>query len=115
MDGFNADGTTDYYCTDPSKYADDTTTGYTKIGTLPASGWIKDLTVTDNGLLIPKTIGGSETTYIPDFVWSHYGWSVLCVGGDWSGGSPAGLLDFIAANASSYSGSNVSARLMCEP
>lgn len=115
VDGFNADGTTAYYCTDPSKYADDTTTGYTKIGTLPASGWIKDLTVTDNGLLIPKTIGGSETTYIPDFVWSSYGWSVLCVGGDWSGGSPAGLLDFVAVNASSYSGSNVSARLLCEP
>lgn len=115
VDGFNADGTTAYYCTDPSKYADNTTTGYTKIGTLPASGWIKDLTVTDNGLLIPKTIGGSETTYIPDFVWSSYGWSVLCVGGDWSGGSPAGLLDFVAVNASSYSGSNVSARLLCEP
>ena len=115
VDGFNADGTTAYYCTDPSKYADNTTTGYTKIGTLPASGWIKDLTITDNGLLIPKTIGGSETTYIPDFVWSSYGWSVLCVGGDWSGGSPAGLLDFVAVNSSSYSGSNVSARLLCEP
>ena len=37
VDGFNANGTTAYYCTDPSKYADDTTTGYTKIGTLPAS------------------------------------------------------------------------------
>ena len=114
VDGFNADGTTAYYCTDPSKYADDTTTGYTKIGTLPASGWIKDLTVTDNGLLIPKTIGGSETTYIPDFVWSSYGWSVLCVGGHWGGGSYAGLLYFNASNASSRSGSDISARLLCE-
>ena len=46
VDGFNANGTAAYYCTDPSKYADDTATGYTNIGTLPASGWIKDLTVT---------------------------------------------------------------------
>lgn len=114
VDGFNADGTTAYYCTDPSKYADDTTTGYTKIGTLPASGWIKDLTVTDNGLLIPKTIGGSETTYIPDFVWSSYGWRVLCVGGGWSDGSVAGLLCFYASYTSSYSGSDLSARLLCE-
>ena len=114
VDGFNADGTTAYYCTDPSKYADDTTTGYTKIGTLPASGWIKDLTVTDNGLLIPKTIGGSETTYIPDFVWSSYGWSVLCVGGSWNDGSNAGLLYFGASNASSGSDSSISTRLMCE-
>lgn len=50
VDGFNANGTTAYACTDPSKYADDTATGYTNIGTLPASGYIKDLIVTDNGL-----------------------------------------------------------------
>lgn len=115
VDGFNANGTTVYYCTDPSKYADDTTTGYTKIGTLPASGWIKDLTVTDNGLLIPKTTGGSDSTYIPDYAYSSSGWLVLCVGGFWSNGSSAGLLCFSADSASSDSSSNVSARLLCEP
>lgn len=114
VDGFNANGTTAYYCTDPSKYADDTATGYTNIGTLPASGWIKDLTVTDNGLLIPKTSGGSETTYIPDYVYSSSGWRVLYVGGDWSDGSYAGLLYFYASHASSFSGSGVSSRLLCE-
>ena len=115
VDGFNANGTTVYYCTDPSKYADDTATGYTKIGTLPASGYIKDLIVTDNGLLIPKTTGGSETTYIPDYMWSSSGWRVLCVGGDWSYGANAGLLCFVANNSSSDSGSSISARLLCEP
>lgn len=114
VDGFNANGAEVYYCTDPSKYADDTTTGYTKIGTLPASGWIKDLTVTDNGLLIPKTTGGSDSTYIPDYAYSSSGWHVLCVGGDWDYGSYAGLLCFNASYASSYSGSSVSARLLCE-
>lgn len=114
VDGFNANGTTAYYCTDPSKYADDTATGYTNIGTLPASGWIKDLTVTDNGLLIPKTSGGSETTYIPDYVYSSSGWRVLSVGGNWSDGANAGLLFFIAIYASSYSYSTFSARLLCE-
>lgn len=114
VDGFNTNGTEAYYCTDPSKYADDTTTGYTKIGTLPASGWIKDLTVTDNGLLIPKTTGGSETTYIPDHMWSSSGWHVLCVGGRWRHGSLAGLLCFHASYASSFSDSDISARLLCE-
>lgn len=114
VDGFNANGTTAYYCTDPSKYADDTTTGYTQIGTLPASGWIKDLTVTDNGLLIPKTVGGSETTFIPDYAYSSSGWLVLYVGGFWNDGSGAGLLCFNANVASSGSYSNVSARLLCE-
>lgn len=114
VDGFNANGTTAYYCLDPSKYADDTTAGYTQIGTLPASGWIKDLTVTDNGLLIPKTVGGSETTFIPDYANSSSGWRVLFVGGDWGGGSSAGLLYFVADYSSSSSFSNVSARLLCE-
>lgn len=114
VDGFNANGTTGYYCTDPSKYADDTATGYTKIGTLPASGYIKDLIVTDNGLLIPKTTGGSETTYIPDYMSSSSGWCVLAVGGYWSKPSGAGLFCFDADRGSSYSGSFFSARLLCE-
>ena len=115
VDGFNANGTTAYYCTDPSKYAEDTATGYTNIGTLPANGWIKDLTVTDNGLLIPKTTGGSETTYIPDYANLSSGWRVLYVGGSWSDGSYAGLLYFNANVTSSSSYSNISARLLCEP
>ena len=114
VDGFNANGTTAYAYTDPSKYADDTTTGYTNIGTLPASGYIKDLTVTDNGLLIPKTSGGSETTYIPDCMWSSSGWRVLSVGGNWNNGADAGLLCFDAYYTSSNSFSNISARLLCE-
>ena len=114
IDGFNANGTTAYYCTDPSEYADDTTTGYTQIGTLPASGWIKDLTVTDNGLLIPKAVGGSETTFIPDYADSSSGWRVLYVGGGWAVGSDAGLLYFDANGSSSSSYSSVSARLLCE-
>lgn len=114
IDGFNANGTTAYYCVDPSKYADDTATGYTNIGTLTASGYIKDLIVTDNGLLIPKTTGGSETTYIPDYMWSSSGWRVLSVGGSWSSGANAGLLCFCAFDASSSSYSSFSARLLCE-
>ena len=112
VDGFNANGTTAYYCLDPSKYADDTTTGYTQIGTLPASGWIKDLTVTDNGLLIPKTVGGSETTFIPDYANSSSGWHALNVGGNWNNGGNAGLFYFNANNTSSNSNSNVGARLL---
>lgn len=114
IDGFNANGTTAYYCTDPSEYADNTSSGYTNIGTLSGSGWIKDLTVTDNGLLIPKTSGGSGTTYVPDYVYSSSDWRVLYVGGGWSDGSDAGLLYFDAGNASSHSNSSISARLLCE-
>lgn len=116
VDGININGATAYCCTDPSKYADDTSTGYTNIGTLssPGSGWINGLTVTDNGLLIPKMFGGSETTYIPDNMWSPSGWGALRVGGHWSLGAQAGLLCFDAYYGSSDESSIVSARLMCE-
>lgn len=115
IDGFNANGATVFACTDPGKYADDTETGYTKIGILPSNGWIKDLTVTDDGLLIPKTTGGSETTNVPDYLYMQStGWCVLFVGGYWSNGTDAGLLYFNASYASSDSYSYVSARLLCE-
>lgn len=115
IDGFNAKGKTAYYCTNPEKYADDTTDGYTNIGTLPAYGYIKDLIVTDNGLLIPKTTGGSDTTYIPDIVYSSSDWTVLYGCGGYNDESSAGLLYFGANYSSSNSNSGISARLMCEP
>lgn len=114
VDGFNANDATAYYCTDPSKYADDTATGYTNIGFLPTNGWITDLTVTENGLLIPKYNGGSETTYVPDSIYLSSGWLVLYVGGCSSNDSDAGLLCFGADNGSSFSYSSISARLMRE-
>lgn len=111
--GFYANGIKSYYCTDPSKYTDDITTGYT-ICALPYRGYIKDLTVTDTGLLIPKTKGGSETTYIPDYVLTNSGGRVLSVGGGITEGSNAGLLCFSTTSLSSDSGVGVSTRLMCE-
>lgn len=114
IDGFNADGTSAYYCLDPSKYADDTTSGYTFLGALPASGYITDVNFYENGLLHPSGNGGSETTFIPDYAYSSSGWRVLFVGGDWLYGSSAGLLCFGAYGASSGSSSSISARLLCE-
>ena len=114
LDGFNTAGGMAYYCTDPSKYAYMTETGYTAIGALSTGGWIRDLTVTDNGLLIPKTSGDSGATCIPDYIWSNSGRCVLYAGGSWDDGSVAGLLCVNASSGSTYSGSNCSARLMCE-
>ena len=114
VDGFNANSTMAYACTDPSKYADDTATGYTNIGFVPSTGWITGLTVTENGLLIPKYNGGSETTYVPDYAYFSSGWRVLFVGGSWGYGAYAGLLCFNATGPSSDSSSDISTRLMCE-
>lgn len=114
VDGFNVSAKTAYYCSEPSKYADDTSNGYTNIGTLPEGGWIKDLTVTDNGLLIPSTKGGSATTYIPDWVRSESDWRILEVGGGWNAGTQGGLLCFACDDNSSSKNAAVSTRLVCE-
>ena len=108
-----------YICTDPSKYADDTATGYTDTGvTLCESGWIKKLTPSATvawAFFLPTANGGSETTYIPDYVSSNPGWRILFVGGRWNSASYAGLFLFGAYNASSYSSSGVGARLLVDP
>lgn len=114
IDGLNIDNRTVYYCTDPSKYADDTATGYTQIGTLPDSGWIKDLTVTNNGLLTPSESGGSSTTYITDYLISNVQWCVPLVGGSWLLNSQAGFLYSNMAWASDGKGAEFTARLVCE-
>ena len=118
VDGFNANAYTTYVCTDPDHYADDTQSNYTATGiTLPSTGWIKGLGLSSAmpWAIIPDESGGSETTYVPDYVYSNSsGWRVLSVGGNWSNGSNAGLLYFSASGTSSRSSSNLGARLLCE-
>lgn len=118
IDGANFNARKSYVCTNPANYADDTTTNYTDAGvTLPSSGWIKDLGLSNNcpWAFLPNTAGGSETTYIPDYVYSNAGWCVLMVGGDYGNGSYAGLFYFGASYSSSYTGSSVGARLLYHP
>ena len=63
----------------------------------------------------PTGVGGSETTYIPDFASYDSGWRVLRVGGGWSYGGVAGLFYFYASYTSSSTNSNVGARLLFHP
>ena len=63
----------------------------------------------------PTAVGGSETTYIPDYAVYNSGWRVLLVGGDWGYGGSAGLFYFYACTTSSSSYSYVGARLLFHP
>ena len=63
----------------------------------------------------PTAVGGSETTYIPDYACYNSGWRVLHVGGSWGSGGDAGLFYFYANNTSSLSYSGVGARLLFHP
>lgn len=118
MDGVNFNGSTVYVCTDPAKYADDTSDGYTNAGTrASSSGYISALgaSTTAPWAIYPSSAGGSETTYIPDYSWTSSGWLVLYVGGGWDYGSYAGLFYFYGDSSSSDSDSLIGARLLFVP
>ena len=118
IDGANFNERAAYICLDRSKYADDTATGYTAAGiTLSESGWIKQFGVSAAfpWAFLPTVVGGSETTYIADRLYSDTGWRVLRVGGNWDYGSYAGLFYFSADYDSSNSDAYIGARLLFHP
>ncbi len=118
IDGVNFDGGTVYVCTDPTKYADDTSTNYINAGTKSQTdGWIKDIGLSSDApwTFLPSETGGSSTTYIPDYAYYNSGWRVLRVGGFWNAGSDAGLFFFGAYYASSSASTGIGARLLFVP
>ena len=118
VDGVNFSNDTVYICTDPTKYADDTSTGYTNAGTrTTSSGYISALgaSTTTPWAIYPSSAGGSETTYIPDYSWYSSGWPVLFAGGCWNTGLNAGLFCFFGYYGSSYADGGVGARLLFIP
>ena len=118
-DGLNINDGTFYVCNDITKYADDTTTGYTPLSFKGQTNWSSSY-ITEEGLdtganshvLLPAAAGsGSESTFDCDACWSNTGWRVFVRGGGWGNGSACGLfaaaLDCTASYASTYSGSRL--------
>lgn len=118
IDGINIGEKAPYICLDRTKFADDTETGYTNTGlTLPSGGYIKSIGLSNafNWAFIPTESGGSETTYIPDYLYSSPGWKALAVSGHFGNTSLAGLWYFYTSSPSSYSGKDTGARLLYNP
>lgn len=113
VDGINFQNRTAYICTDPTKYADDTTANYTSTGVTLSSttGWIKGLGLSTDfpWAYLPNEPGGSSTTYIPDYMYSGGGWRVLNVGGSYSKRLNGGQFYFDASNTSSDKNSDLGA------
>ena len=118
IDGINFSDGTVYVCLNPASYADDTATNYTNIGSkIQSDGYITAIGVAAAmpWAFFPTGVGGSETTYIPDYAYYNSGWRVLRVGGNWDDGGNAGLFYFYASSTSSNAGSGVGARLLFHP
>ena len=114
IDGINFNNMSAYICTNPANYADDTTNNYTAAGvTRCSSDLIKGMGLSNTfpWAFLPDANGGSEITYIPDYMYSSSGRNVLNVGGYWTGASGAGLFSFNANFDSSVSSNATGARL----
>jgi len=116
VDGININNLVPYLCADPSKWADDTATGYTSQTAVPSGSgdFIRDVA---SGLaLLPASVtGGSGTTFTGDALWTGSGWLVASVGGDANGGAPVGALYASLSRDSTRAGAGIGGRLAYAP
>ena len=80
-------------------------------------GWIKAWghDSSDNSFIYPNTVGGSDTTYVPDFCYCYSGVRGLFVGGCYYYGTYAGPFCLNGNYAPSYASSDLGSRLQKLP
>lgn len=122
FDGLNFNNGVYYVCNDISKYADDTSNGYTALNYQGSTGWsgsyitLMGLDEDNAAYILPTAAGsGSASNYFCDGVWSSTGWRVALHGGRWSDGSLDGLWALNVGNASSDVYSIFGSRLLYIP
>ena len=127
VDGVNWNDGTYYICNDPSKYADNTATGYTKLNYSGVTNWSSSFITkegldseTNNGefdfvMLPTEAGGGSGTTHYCDACWSSTGWRVFRHGGFWGLGAVCGLFAAALHAASSGASADYGCRLIYIP
>jgi hypothetical protein len=116
VDGCNVNERNVYLCTDPSKWTDDTATGYISMGTAPASGGSYQRDVMNGVALLPSSVtGASDTTYMGDGFWTSTGWRVASTGGSALNGGLAGALSLALSSASGDASNNIGGRLSWHP
>ncbi len=103
VDGVLIDSGGFYICNNPTKYSSSITDDYTNIEALPlSSGWRKTIAAYNNCYMFPKTVDGSNSTYMCDY--SYLRITNLCgvlVGGNVSYATQAynGLFFFNGADS----------------
>lgn len=119
VDGVNFNDNTVYICTDPTKYADDTSTSYANAGTKAGSeGYIKALgfSTAMPWAFYPSEVGGSDATYITDYLYADSsGWRTMAVQGPYGIGWKNGLYYYTVNKASNSASNILGSRLMYVP
>ena len=82
-----------------------------RYSTLPTTnGSIKSLQLGEYADMVPKTVGGSATTYMCDYYWQNSNLNTLLVGGRVGRGSDEGLASFYGDHSVSNTYADVGAR-----
>ena len=120
LDGGNIQSRQLWICKDPKQYADDKfASPYEKVSYTNGSsdGYISELgfDAKNPQIRFPTKASGSDSTYIPDYYYQSSGSCVVYVGGNWGHGAICGLWCLGCGSSSSYSGSDVGARLLYRP
>ena len=107
----------DYVCKiteDPSKYDDVGTSYEITAGTVPSGAggsYIKEMQATNDAPFLPSVVGGSETTYFCDALWTNSGTRVAAFGGRWPDAGRVGAFFWSLDSDASSAGSGVGSRL----
>ncbi len=123
-DGINCQGGFYYVCNDPSKYADDTSTGYVQLTYTKAISSTSDYILSvgldtgeNNHIMLPWGVGGSSSTGYCDGCSAYTGntWYAYARGGSWTGGKLIGLFTSDAGSGSAVKDERYGSRLLYIP
>ena len=122
-DGLNFNTTTCWYCLDRTKYADSTSTNYTRLSYTCVSATTAGYYPKTQGydanipfLFLATSVGGSNSTYIPDeWMCQTSGWRVFSLGGAYNKQLNAGLFCRHGTDEATTTFASVGSRLLFIP
>lgn len=117
IDGVIVENSVVKLCSSPSDYAQSNAYVSTEIN-VPAwtsQAFITALTAYGNCYLFPKTLGGSDTTYLCDSYYSESGTNCVFVGSAYGGGTKAGIFYWNSGSASNAQSANNGSRPIIIP
>lgn len=96
----------------PSRYDDVGTSYETSISGAPTtSAYVTSMKGVNDGIFLPETVTGSETTYFCDYFYQNTGTRVALFGSYWADAGGAGAFSWGLSTATSYASSSLGSRL----
>jgi len=120
VDGFNINNNIPYICNNPTNFADDTASNYTRpkdangtdITMHNASGYRGTLELNGRTFMTASLTGGLASAKITDYYYQNTGWRVAKSGGNANYGVDAGCFFLVCTNASGFVDRSISGRLV---